>query len=248
MAKLTKTAHKDRSVHSEQTRATWHSQDIDTVLESLSTSRTGLTQDQATQRRAQYGINAYPTHKSPGFVKRLAAQINNLLIYVLLSAALITWLIDHRLDSVVILAVVILNVSIGLYQEGKAEKSLQAIRQMLAPNAQVWRDGHLQTLAATELVPGDVVSVSSGDNLPADLRWFSTINLRMDESALTGESVAVNKSGKPAEQTAAIGDRFSMGFAGTIVTQGQGRAVVVATGLQTEMGRIGRLLAQVQTN
>ena len=248
MAKLTKTAHQNQSVHSDQTRATWHSQDVDSVLESLSTSRTGLTQDQATQRRAQYGINAYPTHKSPGFVKRLAAQINNLLIYVLLGAVVITWLIDHRLDSAVILAVVILNISIGLYQEGKAEKSLQAIRQMLAPNAQVWRDGHLKTLAATELVPGDVVSVSSGDNLPADLRWFSSINLRIDESALTGESVAVSKASEPVQQTAAIGDRFSMGFAGTIVTQGQGRAVVVATGLQTEMGRIGRLLEEVQTN
>jgi len=248
MAKLTKTAHKNQSDQADQNRATWHSQNIDTVLESLSTSRTGLTQEQATQRRAQYGTNAYPTHKSPGFVKRLAAQINNLLIYVLLGAALITWLIDHRLDSIVILAVVVLNVSIGLYQEGKAEKSLQAIRKMLAPNAQVWRDGQQQTLAATELVPGDVVSVSSGDNLPADLRWFSSINLRVDESALTGESVAVSKSDEPVEKTAAIGDRFSMGFAGTIVTQGQGRAVVVATGLQTEMGRIGRLLEEVQAN
>ena len=248
MAKLQQTARTDQTTHSDQTRAMWHSQDIDAVLSALSTSRTGLTREQAAQRRAQYGTNAYPTHKPTSFVKRLAAQINNLLIYVLLSAALITWLIDHRLDSIVILAVVILNVSIGLYQEGKAEKSLQAIRQMLAPNARVWRDGHLQTLAATELVPGDVVSVSSGDNLPADLRWFRSVNLRIDESALTGESVAVTKSNDPVGQGATIGDRLSMGFAGTIVTQGQGQAVVVATGLQTEMGRIGRLLEQVQTN
>ena len=234
--------------HYEKDHPAWHGLETEAVLTQLSVTHKGLTSQQANERRAQYGANTHPEHKPPGFLRRLAAQINNLLIYVLLAAVLITWLIDHRLDSIVILAVVILNISIGLYQEGKAEKSLQAIRQMLAPSAQVLRDGRLQTLPASELVPGDIVSVASGDNLPADVRWLRSINLRVDESALTGESVAVSKTTEAVAKTAAIGDREGMGFAGTIVAQGQGRGVVVATGVATEMGRIGRLLENVQAN
>lgn len=228
--------------------SSWHSMPVADVLETLQVNERGLTSEQASARRQAFGANVYQTHQPPGLLKRLAAQLNNLLIYVLLGATLVTWLIGHHLDSAVILAVVILNVSIGLYQEGKAEKSLQAIREMLAPSAQLWRDGRLQTLPARDVVPGDVVTVSSGDNLPADLRWISTINLRIDESALTGESVATSKSCDPVGHDASIGDRLDMGFAGTIVAQGQGRGVVVATGGHTEMGRIGRLLQNVQTN
>lgn len=226
----------------------WHAEPIESVLSHLKASTNGLSTNQIPQRRARYGANIYEQEQSLGFFKRLVAQIHNLLIYVLLMAAVITWLIDHRIDSIVILAVVFLNISIGLYQEGKAEKSLQAIRKMLAPKAQVIRDGRIQTLAAEELVPGDVVAVASGDNLPADIRWINVVNLRVDESALTGESVAVGKSNEPVGPKAAIGDRSNMGFAGTIVTQGQGRGLVVATGMQTEMGRIGRLLQTVQSN
>jgi magnesium-transporting ATPase (P-type) len=226
----------------------WHALEIEAVLDKLQVNERGLTSEQAAARRSVYGANTYQTHKPPGFLKRLAAQIHNLLIYVLLAAALVTWLIDHHLDAAVILAVVILNVSIGLYQEGKAEKSLQAIRQLLAPSAQVWRNARLQTLPASDLVPGDIVVVTSGENLPGDLRWFSAINLRIDESALTGESVAADKSCDSVEASASLGDRLCMGYAGTIVAQGKGRGVVVATGSQTEMGRIGRLLENVQAN
>lgn len=226
----------------------WHHEPVDTVLSVLQVDNKGLSTDQVLERRALHGANIYEKEKSTSFLKRLGAQIHNLLIYVLLTAALITWLIDHRLDSMVILAVVVLNVAIGLYQEGKAEKSLQAIRKMLAPKAQALRDGRLQTLPAQELVPGDVVVLTSGDNLPADLRWIDVVNLSVDESALTGESMPVAKAIEPVSVDAAIGDRLSMGYAGTLVTQGQGRAVVVATGMRTEMGRIGRLLASVQSN
>ncbi|MCD8564477.1 MAG: HAD-IC family P-type ATPase [Burkholderiaceae bacterium] len=225
----------------------WHSEPIELALSNLQASRSGLNSDQAQERRVLYGANVYEQQKSSGFLKRLVAQIHNLLIYVLIAAALITWLIDHRLDSIVILTVVVLNISIGLYQEGKAEKSLQAIEKLLAPQAQVLRDGKLQTLAAEDIVPGDVVTVASGDNLPADLRWIGVVNLRVDESALTGESVAVSKSSEPVALDATIGDRSSMGYAGTIVTQGQGHGLVVATGMQTEMGRIGRLMQTVQS-
>lgn len=224
----------------------WHAQDLDGVMTKLRASNNGLSDVQADERRARFGANVYEQEKSASFLKRLFIQINNLLIYVLLAAAIITWLIDHRIDSIVILAVVIINVSIGLYQEGKAEKSLQAIRQMLAPKAQVLRDGKLKTVDAQELVPGDIVAVASGDNLPADMRWLKAINLQVDESALTGESVAVTKTTDRVNAQATIGDRTNLGFAGTLVTHGQGRGVLVATGMQTEMGRIGRLLKQVQ--
>jgi len=243
----TRTAAKQHQA--EQTRhrtQNWHAQDIQAVMKAHSASDKGLTSEQARERRALHGANVYEQEQSASFLKRLLAQIHNLLIYVLLVAALITWLIDHKVDSIVIMAVVIINISIGLYQEGKAEKSLQAIRQMLAPKAQVLRDGKLQTLPAQDLVPGDIVSVASGDNLPADLRWLKVVNLQVDESALTGESVAVTKTTDLVDEHASIGDRTNLGFAGTLVTHGQGRAVVVATAMQTEMGRIGRLLKQVQ--
>ena len=228
------------------TTVDWHAQTLDAVMAKLQASPNGLTSSEADERRSRYGANVYEEEKSASFLTRLFAQIHNLLIYVLLAAAIITWLIDHRIDSIVILAVVVINVSIGLYQEGKAEKSLQAIRQMLAPKARVLRDGKLHTLDAQELVPGDIVSVASGDNLPADVRWLKAINLQVDESALTGESVAVTKTTDVVDTQATIGDRTNLGFAGTSVTHGQGRAMVVATGMQTEMGRIGRLLKQVE--
>ena len=226
----------------------WHAIPAELALAHLDVTQNGLSTDQAKTRRAQHGANIYEQEKSVGFFKRLGSQIHNLLIYVLLTAALITWLVDHELDSIVILAVVILNISIGLYQEGKAEKSLQAIRKMLAPKAHVLRDGHLKTVDAQELVPGDVVAVASGDSLPADLRWLGLVSLRIDESALTGESLAVSKSIEAVANNATIGDRSSLGFAGTLVTQGQGRGLVVATGMQTEMGKIGRLLNTIQSS
>jgi magnesium-transporting ATPase (P-type) len=184
--------------------------------------------------------------EGPGLWRRVLVQFNNLLILVLLAAAVVTALIGHSLDAAVILAVVLLNVSIGVLQEGKAEKALQAIRHLLAPHANVLRDGRLQDIDAADLVPGDVVQVASGDSLPADLRWLQLNNLRVDESALTGESMPVEKSVVPVAPDAALGDRLCMGYAGTLVTQGQARGVVVATAGATEMGRIGRLLESVE--
>jgi magnesium-transporting ATPase (P-type) len=140
----------------------------------------------------------------------------------------------------------VLNVAIGVMQEGKAERAMEAIRHMLAPHAVVWRDGRSQNLPATELVPGDVVALSSGDRLPADVRLLHADRLRVDEAALTGESVPVDKQVEAVPADASLGDRQSMAYAGTLVTQGQARAVVVATGTNTEMGRIGHLLASVE--
>lgn len=223
-----------------------HARTAEVVLTALQTSANGLDAGQAAQRLAQYGPNRLEAVEGPGLWRRVLAQFNNLLILVLLTAVVITALIGHTLDAAVILAVVLLNVSIGVLQEGKAEKALQAIRHLLAPHANVWRDGRLQEIDAADLVPGDVVQLASGDSLPADVRWLQLNNLRVDESALTGESVPVEQALAPVATDAALGDRLCMGYAGTLVSQGQARGVVVATGSATEMGRIGRLLESVE--
>ena len=224
----------------------WHSLAPDQALAQLESRPQGLSTAEAAERVQRHGANRLDMTEGPGLWRRVLAQFNNLLILVLLAAVAVTSLIGHLLDSAVILAVVLLNVSIGVLQEGKAEKALAAIRHLLAPHASVWRDGRLQDIDAADLVPGDVVQVASGDSLPADLRWLQVNNLRVDESALTGESVPVEKALALVEAEAALGDRLSMGYAGTLVTQGQGRGVVVATASATEMGRIGRLLESVE--
>ncbi|HMP08926.1 cation-transporting P-type ATPase [Hydrogenophaga sp.] len=226
--------------------ADWHRLSPEQALEQLDSSPRGLSTAEATVRLQRHGPNRLEMTEGPGLWRRVLAQFNNLLIMVLLAAVVVTALIGHLLDSAVILAVVLLNVSIGVLQEGKAEKALAAIRHLLSPHANVWRDGRLQDIDAADLVPGDVVQVASGDSLPADLRWLQINNLRVDESALTGESVPVEKALAPVAVDAALGDRLSMGYAGTLVTQGQARGVVVATASGTEMGRIGRLLESVE--
>ncbi|NIC41963.1 HAD-IC family P-type ATPase, partial [Aquabacterium sp. A08] len=224
----------------------WHALTSAQALEALHASAHGLGQAEAEQRLRQHGPNRLATVAPPPLWRRIAAQFHNLLIYVLLAAALTTAFMAHWVDAAVILAVVLLNVGIGVLQEGKAEKALEAIRHLLAPHARVWRDGRAHDVDAAALVPGDVVALASGDSLPADVRWLQTHNLRVDEAALTGESVPVEKAPHPVAPDAALGDRLGMGYAGTLVTQGQGTAVVVATGAQTEMGRIGKLLATVE--
>lgn len=224
----------------------WHHQTPEQTLQALHSSPQGLNAAEVAKRLQRHGPNRLEIAEGPGLWRRVLAQFNNLLILVLLAAAAITALIGHGIDSAVIAAVVLLNVSIGVLQEGKAEKALQAIRHLLAPHANVWRDGRLQDIDAADLVPGDVVQLASGDSLPADLRWLQVTSLRVDESALTGESVPVEKMLAPVDLDAALGDRLSMGYAGTVVTQGRARGVVVATGGSTEMGRIGRLLESVE--
>jgi magnesium-transporting ATPase (P-type) len=225
---------------------TWHARPAAETLQALATTADGLSQAEARRRLEHYGPNRLAEAKPPGLLQRFARQFNNLLLYILMAAALVTALLGHWVDTAVILAVVVLNAVIGFVQEGKAEKALQAIRHLLAPHAVVLRDGRQHDIDAAELVPGDVVLLASGDSLPADVRLLQARNLRVDEAALTGESVPVDKGVEPVATDAGIGDRLCMGYAGTLVTQGQARAAVVATGAATEMGRIGRMLAEVE--
>jgi potassium/sodium efflux P-type ATPase len=171
------------------------------------------------------------------------AQFNNTLVYVLLVSAMLTAIFEHWLDAGVILGVVVLNALIGFVQEGKAEKALDAIRNLISPRALVVRDGHRDTIDSENLVPGDIVFLQSGDKVPADLRMFKVKNLRIDEASLTGESMPAEKTISAVSESASIGDRNCMAFSGTLVTSGQGSGIVVATGDRTEIGKISSLIS-----
>jgi len=225
----------------------WHGRSTRQVLAALQTTERGLDEAEARTRLVSHGPNRLPAPPHRGWLPRFLAQFRNILIYVLLGSALITLLLQHLLDTLVILAVVLVNALIGMIQEGKAEKAMDAIREMLAPYAAVLRDGQRQTLAAEQLVPGDIVLLEAGDRVPADLRLLRTRNLQIQEAILTGESLPVDKRTEPVAEALALGDRTCMAFSGTLVSSGQGRGVVVATGTATEIGRISGLLSAVQT-
>lgn len=223
----------------------WHAAGADTVAESFTTTPEGLSDDEAARRLAAHGPNRLPPPKARGPIRRFLAQFENLLIQVLLSAAVLTAVIGHLTDAMVILAVCLVNAGIGFVQEGKAEQALRAIRDMLSARATVLREGMRAAVSAEDLVPGDLVVLESGDRVPADIRLLRVKNLQIDEAALTGESVPVVKRIEPVAANAPLGDRVSMAYSGTLVTYGQATDVVVATGTATEIGRISRLLARV---
>ena len=201
-----------------------------------------LSDNEVEQRQQQFGLNRLPSAPGRTLWQRIFSQINNALIWVLLSAASVTALLGHYVDSVVILAVVMFQTLIGLFQEGKAEQALSAIQHMLAPSASVIRNGHPCRIPAEQLVPGDTVILEAGDRIPADIRLERCSNLSVDESVLTGESVAVDKDAATLTVDLALGDQINMVFSGTLITRGTGSGVVVATGIQTEIGRISGLL------
>jgi hypothetical protein len=223
-----------------------HSQAFNTCLKTLETSVGGLTAAEAARRLEVHGRNQLPEARRRGPVRRFLTQFHNVLIYVLLGAALVTASLQHWVDTGVILAVVLANAVIGFLQEGKAEAAMAAIRDMLAPHAAVLRDGARVTVSGTELVPGDIVLLEAGDKVPADLRLIEAQGLAAQEAMLTGESVPVEKATNPVAEDAALGDRSSMLWSGTLVTQGTAKGLVVATGASTEVGRIGGLLEGVE--
>ncbi|WP_028492370.1 cation-transporting P-type ATPase [Thioalkalivibrio sp. ALE19] len=231
----------------EQSPSNWHAREARDVADELkSHTDHGLSQDQAGERLQKHGPNRLPEAEQAGPLKRFLLQFHNVLIYILIAAAVGTALLDHWLDTWVILGVVLINAIIGFVQEGKAEKALDAIRDMLSPQAVVLRDGQRRTIPAEELVPGDIVLLNAGDRVPADLRLFSVHNLRVDEAVLTGESLPVDKETEPGPEKSDLGDRRNMAFSGTMVAYGQGRGVVVATGERTEIGHITTMLGEVE--
>ncbi|HCP07521.1 MAG TPA: carbonate dehydratase, partial [Synergistaceae bacterium] len=224
-----------------------HSLSVEEVLETLNADREGLSASEAAERLERFGPNSLPRGRKKNPLIRFLSHFNDVLIYVLLASAVVTALLNHWVDTIVILGVVVINVFVGFLQEGKAEKAIDAVRNMLSVENRVLRDGQKKTIPAEELVPGDIVKLSSGDRVPADLRVLDVHELRVNEASLTGESETVSKTPEPVEDDAALGDRTCMTYSGTIVASGTATAVVVATGEHTEIGRINRMLSDVET-
>jgi len=226
----------------------WHARSVEQTLQDQAVAAgTGLAPDEVARRLALHGPNRLPAERRRPPWLRFALQFHNPLIYVLLAAAAITFGLDDLVDAGVILGVVLVNAAIGFVQEGKAQKALEAVSAMLASHATVLRDGAWHEIDAEALVPGDIVQLEPGARVPADLRLFRTKNLRIDEAALTGESVAADKTCEAVAPGAPLGDRRGMAHSGTVVGVGQGRGVVVATGMATEIGRVGTLVSGVQS-
>lgn len=225
----------------------WHSLEVEEVLEKLQTSsEKGLSDQEAESRLEKHGKNKLPEAKNKTALQRLLSHFNNVLIYLLIGAALITALMDEWTETIVILAVVIINVVIGFIQEGRAEKALESIKKMLSLEAGIIRDGKKRKLEAEKLVPGDIVLLRSGDKIPADVRIIRSKDFRVEESPLTGESEEVDKKPEKVEEKASLGDRSSMGFSGTTVTYGEATTVVVETGQNTQIGNITGMISEVE--
>ena len=224
----------------------WHAQDYDAILSTLKSHPAGLSHAEAQSRLATQGPNCLTPAPGVHWWQRFARQFHNLLIYVLLLAALLSWLSGHWTDGLVILAVVIINAIVGLIQEGKAEHALAAIRQLLKIRCMTLREGQHHQLDAEQLVTGDIVLLESGDKVPADLRLMEVINLLVQESALTGESQSISKQVQPLPAETPLAERTNMLYAGTLITQGRAKAVVVATADHTELGQIGQMLQHVE--
>lgn len=224
----------------------WHSKTTQETMSILKSTPSGLNELDVRKRLANVGFNKLPKPKRKNVFLRFLSHFHNILIYVLIGASVITASLGHFVDTTVIISVVFINALIGFFQESKAEKALDAIRHMLALHAAVIRDGKRQTINSEQLVPGDIVLLESGDKVPADLRLLDVHGLQIQESILTGESMAVEKQSTPVENSAVLGDRACIGYCGTTVTYGQGMGVVVSTGASTEVGHISDLLSEVQ--
>lgn len=225
----------------------FHAMSVEAALAAVDGRPSGLSETEAAERLRQYGANRLPEPPPRSLFVRFLSHFHNVLIYVLLGAAVITASLGHFIDTGVILAVVIANAIIGFIQEGRAEQAMDAIRQMLAPRTSVLRNGKRRSIDSASVVPGDIVLLEAGERVPADLRLLEVNGLRVEEAILTGESVPVEKGTKPVSADAVIGDRSSIAFSGTLVAGGTGRGVVVATGVATEIGRISRMLSKVET-
>ena len=222
----------------------WHALRVEQCCAQLESTPEGLAAGEAQRRLQIHGHNVLERAGGEGPFRILWRQINNPLIWVLLASTVLAVAVGKVTDGLVVLAVVVLNSLIGFVQEYRASRAIEALSAMVPENVAVLRDGQRVNLPAAELVPGDVVLLTSGDKVPADLRLLAEKSLRVEEAALTGESVAVEKSVAPVPADAAIGDRSAMAFAGTLVAYGTATGLVVATGTRTELGRISTLLQQ----
>ncbi len=236
----------------------WHALDVQDVFKHLKVQENGLTSEEAAQRLAMYGPNQLAEKPRPGFLSMLWDQINSFVVWLLIVAAVVSGLIGWNeylhtgettefIESGAILAIVVLNATLGIIQERRAEEALAALKKLAAPEASVIRDGHRVMVPSRELVPGDVVFLEAGNFIPADVRLLEAVNLRIEEASLTGESVPVQKNAVALlEQNVPLGDRKNTAFMGTVVSYGRGRGVVVSTGMHTQLGLIAEMLQSVE--
>ena len=223
----------------------WYNKTPDQLSQELGTDlRTGLTSSKVSENLEKYGRNELQEADKKSMLAKVVEQFTDPMIIVLLVAAVLSGIVGEWIDSVIILAIVVLNAALSIYQEGKAEEALEALQKMASPTAKVIRDGKEQSVASSDLVPGDIVKLETGDIVPADLRLFDSYNLKIDESSLTGESVAVDKFAEENyEGVVEIGDRENMAYSSTIVSYGRSMGIVVDTGEKTEIGKIATSLA-----
>lgn len=232
---------------SEATVLLFHTQSTQQVIDEFGVDiESGLTEEEARQRRSQYGPNKLQTHKRKSIFMMFVAQLQDVLIYVLMGAVIITMLMGEYVDGIIIMAVILINATLGVVQEVRAGNAIEALRNMASPKALVKRDGQTKEIDSEDVVPGDIIVLDAGRYIPADLRLFESANLQIDESALTGESVAVTKDADAifSEDYTPLGDRTNLAYMTTLVTYGRGTGIVVGTGTKTEVGNIARILSE----
>jgi P-type Ca2+ transporter type 2C len=226
----------------------WHTLPTETVFHRLRSAPAGLEHGESVRRQVEYGPNQLQAAARISPWAMLLEQFRNVLVIILLAATVLSAFLGHGVEAVVIAIIVLFAVLLGFVQEYRAERAIEALRELAAPTATVLRDGEEIEIPARDLVPGDVIVLRTGDRVPADARLVEAINLKLEEAALTGESLPVGKHTTPlAEARLMVGDRKNMIYSGTIVTYGRGRALVVATGMQTEFGQITGMLQAVET-
>ena len=229
-------------------KVTWHALSGKEVLEKLGSGlEKGLSNDEAAKRLERFGLNQLKEGKKTTFLQMIIEQLSSFVVIMLIVASIISIFLGETIDAVAIITIVVLNTVMGVVQDSRAQKELEALKKMASPEAMVLRGGHRVSVPARELVPGDIVFLETGNFVPADMRLLEAVNLRIDEAALTGESVPVEKNeGSVFDADASLGDRKNTAFSGTVVTYGRGKGVVVSTGMFTQLGLIATMLQSVE--
>lgn len=217
----------------------------DEVIQALQTTPQGLKEEEAKSRLAKFGANELVAEEKTSPLEILIRQFKGVLIIILIIATILSALVGELVDAIIIFAIVLACALLGFWQEYHAEKSLEALKKMLAPTITVIRDGKEKEIPSKELVPGDAILLEAGDRVPADARLIEVVNLQVDEAALTGESVPVTKELDALPETTYVADRKNIAFSGTTITYGKGKAVVIATGMNTEFGKIAKEVTTV---